>query len=438
MTFRLRWYYIHFMNANIKETKSIPRIGMRIIKSAIGVFICMLINYFRGNSGIVFYSLIAVLWCVRDYVSETKTFAIQRTTGTIIGALYGLVFLLITRHFSFNLNNSVIYGLVVAVMIVIVLYTTVLLKQKQASYFSCVVLLSIIINHASDINPFLFVFNRFLDTMIGIVVGICVNCFSIHIYRKKDILFLSGLDDTIITPGGEISPYSRVELNRMIERGVHFTVSTIRTPASLIEPLKGINLSLPVISMDGAALYNITDNSYEKVYIISNEHSTKIQKYLNENGYDYFANVILEDVLLIYYMDSENENYNKLIQSMRKSPYRNYLKTNGPVDSSIVYFMMIDRTDKQEKIYEQLRNEELFRDFKITIAKSSNMEDCSLIKIYNKNATKENMLDYLKDKYEIANTVTFGTLEGKYTYTILPGDFDRVVKLMKRELGKTK
>ena len=52
-----------------------------------------------------------------------------------------------------------------------ILYTTVLLKKKNASYFSTVVFLSIVVNHIGDQNPLLFVFNRVLDTMIGIVLA---------------------------------------------------------------------------------------------------------------------------------------------------------------------------------------------------------------------------------------------------------------------------
>ena len=57
-------------------------------------------------------------------------------------------------------------------------------------------------------------------------------------------------------------------------------------------------------------------------------------------------------------------------------------------------------------------------------------EGCSMLKVYNRNASKENMLDYLKKQLEIEKIVTFGTIEGKYTYLIKPGDFNRVVKLI--------
>lgn len=438
------------MKTIIKSEKNnhIPRIGMRIIKSAIGIFICCLIDILRNGAGILFYSQIAVLWCIRDYTSETKKFALQRIAGTIIGAGYGLILLVGNRFFLERLDSTNVimsgisrfvtgtigYSLFISVAIVFVLYTTVVLKQKQASYFSCVVFLSIVINHVADYNPYPFVWNRFLDTIIGIIVGVIINCISFHKVKNKDTLFVSGLDDTLLAPKGEVSAYSRVELNRMIENGVNFTVSTIRTPASLLEPMRGINLTLPVIAMDGAALYNIKENSYEKVYVISAENSIQIQNYLNDCKLDYFTNVVIEDVLLIYYRDTDNSYYKRLMEKMRKSPYRNYLKCNELIEKNVVYFMIIESSERINEIYKNMVVNPLFSEFKITVTESYNMEGCSLLRIYNKNATKENMLDYLKDKLSLNRVISFGSIEGRYTHTIEAGDFNRVVKLMKKEM----
>lgn len=81
-----------------KTEKHIPMIGLRIIKSGIAVALCFVIAYFRGNEGIVFYSLLSALWCIQMYRSNTKKNAIQRFSGTVIGALYGLIFLLLLQH----------------------------------------------------------------------------------------------------------------------------------------------------------------------------------------------------------------------------------------------------------------------------------------------------------------------------------------------------
>lgn len=64
-------------------------------------------------------------------------------------------------------DNEGIYGMLVSFGVLIVLYTTVLLGKKNASYFSSVVFLSIVVNHIRDTNPLIFVVNRVLDTMNG-------------------------------------------------------------------------------------------------------------------------------------------------------------------------------------------------------------------------------------------------------------------------------
>lgn len=141
----------------------LPGIGMRIIKSAIAILVCYLIHMLRAGDGIVFYSQLAALWCIQMYRSNTKKNAIQRTIGTLIGAFYGLVYLLIYQNIFKNLSKfELVEMLMVSVFIILVLYTTVVLKKNQAAYFSCVVFLSIVVNHVADINPYLLYGTDFL------------------------------------------------------------------------------------------------------------------------------------------------------------------------------------------------------------------------------------------------------------------------------------
>ena len=85
----------------------LPPIGMRIIKSAVAILLCYLVSFLRGNSGIVFYSQLAALWCIQVYVENSWKNALQRFIGTIIGALYGLIYLLIRKWTgSFSVMNE--------------------------------------------------------------------------------------------------------------------------------------------------------------------------------------------------------------------------------------------------------------------------------------------------------------------------------------------
>ena len=200
-----------------------------------------------------------------------------------------------------NSYANLIYACLVSVCIIFVLYLTVIIKRIDASYFSCVVFLSIVVNHIGDVNPFLFVYNRFLDTMIGIIIAMVVNNFGLPRKKQKDILFVSGMDETLLSGKEQLSPYSQVEINRMLADGANFTVSTGRTPGSLIEPLRNINIKLPVIAMNGAVLYDIRKNEYLKAYIIPNHVAEGLCKILDRFDINYFINMLLDNALLIQY-----------------------------------------------------------------------------------------------------------------------------------------
>ena len=415
-----------------KKKFRLPPIGLRIIKSAAAVFMCYIVDLLRAGNGIVFYSQLSALWCMQDYTVETRQNAIQRTIGTIIGAIYGLIVLIIFDRLPIAEDIvPVVKAVIIALFIVPIIYTTVVLNKKNASYFSCVVFLSIVVNHANDIDPYIFVINRVLDTMIGIVVGVSFNLFRFRRNKNLDTLFISGLDDTLINENNNMSAYSRVELNRMIDEGLNFTISTIRTPASLIEPLSGIRLKLPVIVMDGAALYNIQEKRFEKVYVISNDTAASMREFLINSGISFFTNIVIDDTILIYYGDSDNEMYNRIVAKLRKSPYRNYIKRPAPESETVVYYMAIEKKEKIPGILRELKTAGFEEKLKITVTDSNEYKGYSYLKIYNHNASKQNMIDYLLETTEINTVATFGTVPGKYTHLITPGDSNAVVRTIK-------
>lgn len=158
-----------------------PPIGMRIIKSALGVLICFGVYFLREKHGTPFYSALAVLWCLQKETRNTLGNALQRTIGTFIGAVYGLIYILVKLNFP-AIGDSFLHYALISLTLIPVIYTTVVIQQKKASYFSCVVFLSIVVNHLMDENPYLFVFNRSMDTLIGIFVGLILN---LDLYFKE-------------------------------------------------------------------------------------------------------------------------------------------------------------------------------------------------------------------------------------------------------------
>lgn len=414
----------------------LPIPGQRIVRSTIAVALCFVIYYLRGKRGIPFYSALAVLQCMQPYHTSMKEMAKKRTTGTFVGAFWGLVVILILLALNGNrpggIEESFTKYMLISLFTGIVLYSTVVLDCKKSSYFSCVVFLSITVMHITDESPILFVMNRVLDTLIGIGLAIIVN--SAHLPRRKhnEILFVSGIDDTILNSGSRLTPYNKVELNRLIENGANFTISTIRTPASVREALEGVNLKLPIIAMDGAVLYDMEENSFLMKYQMSDSQADKMSTFLDDIGITYFTNTVVDDLLVIYYQNLENEAEQGIYERYRKSPYRNYVEVEHPICSNVVYFLVIEKKEKTEQLYQQLMEQEWVSDFRIVLADSMNYPGYAHIKIYHKQATREHMLQNLEALLDIEKTVTFGSIEGKYDVFIANSDRNIMVKELKK------
>lgn len=413
--------------------RRLPPVGMRIIKSAVAILLCYMISFLRGNAGIVFYSHIAALWCIQVYRENTIKNAVQRITGTVIGAIYGLAYLLADRYLMLSSGiDQKINVLLISLMIIAVIYTTVLINKKQASYLSCVVFLSIVVNHSLDVNPYLFVWNRFLDTLIGILVGVFVNCIRLPRKRNQDVLYISGLDNTLLTKEHKLTDYSKIELNRLLAEGANFTISTVRTPAFLIDTLRDVRLRLPIIAMDGAVLYDIENHTYLKVYVISCETSKEILALAQTQGLYCHTNVIMDDMLVIYYEETGDAVQQRLVETLRRSPYRNYVRRKPPMDEEVVYFMLLYPREQMEAFYLVLKERGYTKDLKVQMYDSEEHPGYTYIKIFNKNASKENMIAYLKEQTGLTKTVTFGSDEQRYDVCTKGEDMNQVVHELQR------
>ena len=379
---------------------NIPPIGNRIIKSAVGVLLCWCVFLLRGRSGIPFYSMLAVLWCIQPLIDKTLTMALQRTVGTLIGAAYGLITIVLEIYILKVYDQAAGY-FIVALMIIPVIYTTVLLNRRNASYFSCVVFLSITVNHIADENPYMFVLNRVLDTFIGIAIGMAVNAVRLPRRHRRDTLFAAELDDMLSPISEQLTPFSKIELNRMLSEGLRFTLVTMRTPASLMGILSDVKLNLPVVVMNGAALYDFRENSYVRAYIISGETCGKIRDIVLSRGMNVFTNALCDDSLVIYYDSLENEAERAIFSSLRKSPYRNYLNRRPQPEDRVIYLMIVDRAERIASLYEALIASEAGASLKIITYPSTDYSGYSYIKIYNKNASKRHMTELLCSEYGI-------------------------------------
>ena len=152
-----------------------------------------------------------------------------------------------------------------------------------------------------------------LDTFVGIGVGLAVNDVHLPIKHDSETLYVSGIDSVLIPENHFAMQYSKVELNRMIEGGVRFTLSTVRTPAEVMTIMNGVNLKLPLIVMDGAALYDIKEKAYLEAEFLSPEICERAEQVIAACDMHCFVNVMYDSTLLIFYGDFRNSAERKFI-----------------------------------------------------------------------------------------------------------------------------
>ena len=410
----------------------LPRPGMRAVKSAVAVGLCLVIYALRGFQGIPFYSALAALQCMQPYHAGTKKMALQRLTGTLIGSVYGLfVLLLQIRQSDHRPGPYLLYCLAVSLGVVAALYTAVALHKKNAAYFSGLVFLSITVVHIGDENPYLFVCNRLLDTLIGVAVGMAVNEAHLPLCRRRAQLLVTGLDDVMLPRTAALSDDTRVRLNRMLDDGLPLSVMTMRTLASFLEATAGVRFRLPVILMDGAALYDPAHNTFLEKRELPARRAGELVQILQECGLCCFANVIVGNSVLIFYGDLPDGTPRQMVEKLQVSPYRNYLHRPLPPEEPVAYLMAMDRTCAIQAANARLQAEQ-GEDFRILCYPSDEYPGYSYLKIYRKDATKLEMLQVLQQRCGFATVRTFGSLAGVYDEYIPDAGGATLVRRLRR------
>lgn len=365
-----------------------PRIGKRILKSSLAVFLCFLIYLLRNEEGIVFYSCIAAVLCMQQDTSHTQRVAANRVVGTLVGGFCGMLVLLFEKHILPGNTQLMQYALI-SFMIIPVIYITVLLKKTSASYISCVVFMSVTVSHGADVNPYLFAINRMIDTLIGIAVAYGINCIHLPVHLQKETLYVSTLDHTLLQENEQLSPYTRVKLRQLLEQGAAITLATSRTPATLLPILEGIPLTLPVVVMNGAALYDCRTQTYSHSRCMKKEQVAQLLQLLDEEGMNCFQHVILHHILHVYYSDFRNPLEEEYYHEMRRLPYKSYVYEQKAQAHACVCITIMDTIPRIQQLYTRMQQQSYAADLQIHIRFSEEHQGYKVLDIYSVDATKQ-------------------------------------------------
>ncbi|MPW24474.1 hypothetical protein GC105_01530 [Alkalibaculum sp. M08DMB] len=146
------------------------KIGMRNIKTALSVFICIAI-YQIFDFRYPLFAVIAAIVSMESSVMHSFKIGLNRLMGTALGAVFGLAFALVRPNDVF----------LATIGIVVVIYICNILNWNKSITIATIVFISILFD-LGESQVLFYSVERIFDTFVGISISLVVN-FLIHPYN---------------------------------------------------------------------------------------------------------------------------------------------------------------------------------------------------------------------------------------------------------------
>lgn len=402
------------------------KIGFRTIKTAIAVFITLMIYFllslidsdFAYTWYSPFFASIAAVYSMQSNRSKSFALARVRSLGSLVGGLFGMVLIVLYESFLMDfivsnygqtINMLVLFSLT-ALFIILLIYLLVKFNVFDLVWVAALTYLSVTISTRNNLGVVPFAFNRILSTIIGVTVTLLVENFKLPRYKNKDILFVSGLDGCLLNDSKELSTFTKYNLSKMLNDGLNFTVSTTRTPASLSKIFNGVPLKNNLMIMNGAVVYDIKSEKYLDKKPIGKNVQEGIDEYFKNRNRNVFSYTIIDEALSIYHQTFENEAEERFYKDRLNSYFKNHVKGRVEKDDFVLFYILIDKLEVVNRYKEDLLliyDEEIH----IQIYEYSFYPGYYFMKIYTSKASKLVALEEFLSNHKFNKVISFGSKE---------------------------
>jgi uncharacterized membrane protein YgaE (UPF0421/DUF939 family) len=146
----------------------VPGIGMRTVKTAIAVMLCLALGRLVGGPAPIYACFAAVL-TVRETVGNSIQYRVTRVLATLFGGAVGLLVLAL----SFRALNPWLQIPVIGLAVIVTIHLTIVVKRPDTAALAALVCLIIVLDHADD--QYAYALQRIVETVIGVALAVCVN-----------------------------------------------------------------------------------------------------------------------------------------------------------------------------------------------------------------------------------------------------------------------
>lgn len=369
----------------------LPPLGQRILKTAAAVFICMVIYTLQGHHGSLNSACVTAILCMQPYMSDTRTFALERIAGTLLGAAWGLAYLVMMRMFPALGEIQMLAYFLMAVFTTLAIYSTVVIKRSSLAALVAIVLLGTIVEYPNVEAPLTQTLTNLADTIVGTIVAIVVNVARMPRRKHPEYLFFVRTMDLVPDRFRQIPSSVHIALDNLIKDGARICLVSRWAPAFIVSQMGLLDMNVPMIIMDGAALYDVWENKYLDVIEIPKQNADRLRSILNSFGVGCNIYTVNERTLSIFRDGPVNEAEQREFETMKRSPYRHYLDGMYREDDYITFIRIIDTKERIEELTYEIRSVLPTGMFRTEVRGEARFPEYSSLYFYDTKATQEEM-----------------------------------------------
>lgn len=218
-------------------------------------------------------------------------------------------------------------------------------------------------------------------------------------------LYVSDLDGTLLNENAEISEYTKTTLNKLLDSDLNFSIATARTPATVVPILSSLNINLPIVVMNGAAIYDIKSNKYLSYNKIPSDIVEKISFILSKNKTTTFSYTLYNNHINAYYTKSNNSIQENFIKAHNGGPFKTFIDAPLPKDSDVLHFFLMDNKETILNIEKEIKNIEGI--YYVAYEDIYN-RDLYTLEIYSYKSSKANSIKKIMDDLNFNRLISFG------------------------------
>ncbi len=172
-------------------------------------------------------------------------------------------------------------------------------------------------------------------------------------------LYLSDLDGTLLQNDASLSPYAVRELNRMIEKGLCFSISSARSTGTVLGILDGLRLQVPIALFNGVIYYDYLAARFVRILEIAPQAAQQVALFMERYGLHNTMYTYRDQQLFACYTSLDTERERQFAAERSRFPQKKWRQVDSLVQTAekerVVFFSTPGPKDKMDCLYAEMK-----------------------------------------------------------------------------------